>query len=76
VFDLRTGKLLNPISKHDTLALLDRVIPTGKVDVYNSLVMDYEEVPDGEVVILAYPLKERPYFGNNPQVGALQMYEV
>jgi hypothetical protein len=74
VFDVRTGKLLNPVSKQDNMAMLDQVVVKGKVAMYNSLVMDYDDVPDGEVVMLAYPLPKRKYFGNNPQVHVLPMY--
>ena len=68
----RNGKLLNPLSRQDISVLLQKVIPSGKMEVYNSMEMEYEHIPDGKVALLAYPLESRKYYGGNPQVIVIQ----
>jgi hypothetical protein len=64
---------MNQVSKKDNLVMLERVIPSGKVDLYNSLELHYKDIPDGKVVLQAYPLESRKYYGKNPQVHMLHV---
>ena len=67
------GVLMNRMSNVDMTALLDACIVKHRIRPFMSLELHHPNVPDGAIVIRAYPFgKKHTFFGNNPQVNVLK----
>lgn len=63
------GIMVNALTHDGTLRLLRRVVAKERLAVYHSLEMRHEDIPDGAVVLRAYPHGlPQTYFGKHPQV--------
>jgi hypothetical protein len=57
------------MSNVEMTALLDCCIDKGRIKPFLSLELHHPDVPDGAIVIKAYPFgKTHTFFGKNPQV--------
>jgi hypothetical protein len=64
------GVLVNPMSTVAMTNLLDACIVKNRVVPFLSLEMRHPNVPDGAIVLRAYPFgKKHKFFGKNPQVN-------